>query len=77
MPAARVHCEGCGFAWYGEGSAHGLSVIGHCPRCGGELRFVAVPELAAAQEASAGEPDGARQAPIAPSRVLGVPLGWT
>jgi hypothetical protein len=36
---ARVSCLDCGFRWYGLTAAHGLSIIGCCPRCSGELAF--------------------------------------
>jgi len=36
---ARVSCVDCRFRWYGLTAAHGLSIIGRCPRCGGELAF--------------------------------------
>jgi hypothetical protein len=32
----RVRCRQCDFRWYGEIAAHGLSVLGSCPRCGGD-----------------------------------------
>ncbi len=63
-----VSCMGCGFAWYGRTSAHGLSVIGRCPRCAGELRFHG--EAAAVETTDVAEPD------VAPWRVLGMPTSW-
>jgi hypothetical protein len=36
---ARVVCGDCQFVWYGLTAAHGLSIIGRCPRCGGGLHF--------------------------------------
>ena len=65
--APRVRCKDCEFAWYGQATAHGLSVLGHCPRCGGELIFTepGLPEAPA---------EGEREDLVAePSRVLGLP----
>jgi hypothetical protein len=64
-----VSCTACGFAWYGRTAAHGLSVVGRCTRCSGELRFhggPVAPETAEHQVA----------ADVAPSRVLGNPTSW-
>jgi hypothetical protein len=69
--AARVRCQDCEFAWYGRSSAHGLAVLGHCPRCGGELIFTDPdpkkldPESEPSQE----------ELEMEPSRVLGLPGG--
>jgi hypothetical protein len=61
-----VQCLGCKFEWHSRAMAEGLSLLGSCPKCGGELEF--------AQEAPARE---ARDAPAtdvrAPHLVLGVP----
>ena len=65
-----VHCTGCGFAWYGRTTAHGLSVIGHCSRCGGALQFhdaVQAPERPA---------EHAADAELQPWQVLGSPTSW-
>jgi hypothetical protein len=66
---ARVRCQGCEFLWYGTIAAHGLSVIGSCPRCGGALEFR---ESAAPAGAPVGEAPGALDE-VQPWRVLGVP----
>jgi hypothetical protein len=57
---ARVRCDGCDFAWYGADSAHGLSVIGRCPRCGSTLQFLDPVEPA--QPAASDSPGGKRPA---------------
>ena len=36
----RVRCDGCAFEWFGPTSAHGLRIVGTCPRCGGVLDFL-------------------------------------
>ncbi|HEX4107991.1 MAG TPA: hypothetical protein VHX88_07640 [Solirubrobacteraceae bacterium] len=65
----RVRCGGCGFRWFGVIAAHGLSVLGACPRCGGELEF----------REHAGVPDEdelesrSELAGLQPWEVLGVP----
>jgi len=69
--SARVRCQDCEFAWYGRSSAHGLAVLGHCPRCGGELVFTD-PD----PEAEKLEPEGqagGEELEQEPSRVLGLP----
>ncbi len=63
-----VSCSGCGFAWYGRTAAHGLSVIGHCPRCRGALRFH--DHTAALERGETGAAD------VPPWRVLGTPTSW-
>jgi len=63
-----VSCTGCGFAWYGHTAAHGLSVIGCCPRCRGALQFHEhgpTPQSA---------PDTGDD--LQPWQVLGPPTGW-
>jgi hypothetical protein len=65
--APRVRCQQCEFAWYGRATAHGLAVLGHCPRCGGELIF-SEPGPPAAPPERESEDLGAE-----PSRVLGLP----
>ncbi len=70
-----VTCVGCGFAWYGRTAAHGLSVIGHCSRCGGDLQF---------HDAADASPPPADESPVAdergedlqPWQVLGTPTSW-
>jgi hypothetical protein len=53
-----VRCDGCDFAWYGADSAHGLSVIGRCPRCGASLKFLEPVEPT--RPAGSDEPGGKR-----------------
>jgi hypothetical protein len=68
---ARVWCEGCGFAWFGVISAHGLSVLGSCPRCGGQLHF---------RDAAARAPEATAEAvprTAEPWQVLGNPTSWS
>jgi hypothetical protein len=65
MDAARVRCDGCDFAWYGADSAHGLSVIGRCPRCGAGLRFLESVEPT--QKVASGEPAGREPASREPA----------
>jgi hypothetical protein len=36
----RVRCGGCAFEWFSATSAHGLRIVGTCPRCGGALDFL-------------------------------------
>jgi hypothetical protein len=76
---ARVRCEGCDFAWYGADSAHGLSVLGRCPRCGAALEFLEPAQ--SSQQPSRFKrpaPDPSEPEPSAPepSRILGVPRSW-
>ena len=63
-----VSCSGCGNRWFGRTAAHGLAIIGHCPRCGGNLAFSEPVE----PDAHESEPDSEQ----APSQVLGAPRGW-
>ena len=73
---ARVLCDGCGFLWYGATAAHGLSIIGHCPRCGGNLHFRDEP--AGSADVVAGQVDE-RPEPgqlVEPAQVLGAPQTW-
>jgi hypothetical protein len=65
----RVRCRDCEFAWYGATAAHGLRLVGSCPRCSGELEFLVVDDepVAAASEHLTG---------VSPAAVLGTPLGW-
>ena len=65
----RVRCESCDFAWYGATAAHGLSVVGTCPRCGGSLHFLA--------ESDAGAPEVTEHLEgVDPASVLGNPTTW-
>ena len=75
MDAPLVSCDGCDFAWYGRESAHGLAVIGHCPRCGGGLRFLQQETISETRPPD--RFDHSRNEQLAPSRVLGVPLSWS
>ncbi len=63
-----VSCTECGFAWYGRTAAHGLSVIGRCPRCRGALHF----------HGAAVEPDPSESgdSDVQPWQVLGPPTSW-
>jgi hypothetical protein len=64
-----VSCTACGFAWYGKTAAHGLTVVGRCTRCSGELRFHGGSPLPETGEHRV-------VADVAPSRVLGKPNSW-
>jgi hypothetical protein len=69
----RVRCGGCAFEWFSSTSAHGLHIVGTCPRCGGALDFL-VPV-----EDDAPDVSGHMVAPVvddrrAPASVLGTPL---
>jgi hypothetical protein len=68
---ALVRCDDCGFQWHGTISAHGLRVIGHCPRCQGALRF-------RDERASVGrlEETAAAENELQPWQVLGTPSSW-
>jgi hypothetical protein len=68
-PSPRVRCEGCDFAWFGVTAAHGLRVIGSCPRCGGSLSFLSEEDF------DAPETDE-RLRDVAPADVLGRPTTW-
>ena len=68
----RVRCSGCSFAWYGATAAHGLRIVGSCPRCGGELEFLADP---ARDEADVERADRIAMS-RAPALVLGTPTSW-
>jgi hypothetical protein len=67
---ARVLCEDCGFLWYGATAVHGLSIIGHCPRCGGSLHFRDEPN------GSSDVVAGAVDEMLDPAKVLGTPQSW-
>ena len=64
-----MRCQDCEFAWYGRSSVHGLAVLGHCPRCGGELIFTD-PEATEPEPESQASREELEQEP---SRVLGLP----
>jgi len=71
-PDPRVRCGGCSFAWFGASAAHGLRIVGSCPRCGGELEFLGDEEQDAADVAMADRSASA----VAPASVLGTPMSW-
>ena len=66
-PSPRVRCEDCDFAWYGATAAHGLSVVGSCPRCGGQLNFLDDDAMPAPREPLF------RLRGVSPASVLGPP----
>jgi hypothetical protein len=69
----RVFCQDCRFQWFGATAAHGLSVIGHCPRCGGVLHFR---EHSASE--SVGDDGRSQDDPnLEPWQVLGRPHSWS
>ena len=68
---ALVWCDDCAFEWHGTISAHGLRVIGHCPRCQGALRFRDEPGSIARLEDRPG-----RAGELQPWQVLGTPSSW-
>ena len=70
-PAPRVRCGSCHYAWYGQTTAHGLRLLGECPRCGGVLEFLAPEEPVDARAEMAEELRDA-----SPASVLGLPTGW-
>lgn len=64
-----VTCSSCERSWHSASMAEGLRLLGHCPRCGGDLEFTD-------READASPMD--RLTPedavaIAPHLVLGIP----
>ncbi|HEX2016423.1 MAG TPA: hypothetical protein VGN69_06990 [Solirubrobacteraceae bacterium] len=85
-------CGDCGYTWFGLTAAHGLSIIGRCPRCGGGLHFrdefataPPAPISDRASAGSAGQPSSAGQSGgrereanenLEPSQVLGAPTSW-
>lgn len=70
-PSPRVTCDACAYAWYGETVAHGLRIVGRCPRCDGSLSF-RDPEDAPLREDDVPDlpPDAS------PAAVLGTPTSW-
>jgi hypothetical protein len=70
-PSPRVRCGGCAFEWFGATAAHGLRIVGSCPRCSGGLEFL-VPE----EEAPAAAPVPERLQALHPAAVLGTPTSW-
>jgi hypothetical protein len=67
----RVRCHDCDFAWYGATAAHGLRVMGSCPRCAGDLDFLTQDDSPAAPS-----PVPERLAGVSPAAVLGTPTSW-
>jgi hypothetical protein len=65
-PSPRVRCGACAFEWFGPTAAHGLRVIGSCPRCAGDLHFL-LDDPEPAQDPARLLRD------VAPAAVLGVP----
>src|SRR4051794_9303202 len=65
--APLVVCTQCEFSWYSPAMAHGLSMLGHCPRCDGPLQFTGPRDCADRTPARG----GARP----PHLVLGLPRG--
>jgi hypothetical protein len=63
----RVRCLDCEFAWHSSSMAHGLALLGSCPRCGGELSFA--PDARMDDD----EDDARGPESSAPHRVLGLP----
>ncbi len=70
-PAPAVRCGDCQFRWNSAAMAEGLRLLGHCPKCAGELIFAGESPAAPAPAA----PDAGRftPAPTAPHLVLGIP----
>ena len=66
MTEPLVSCTSCERRWYSATLAEGLRSVGHCPRCGGELRF-------AGQAGPTQSEDPAATSGVAPHLVLGVP----
>ena len=69
-PSPRVICGECHFAWYGPTAAHGLRLMGSCPRCDGELEFLTEEEPTAVPAA------GDELVRVAPASILGLPTSW-
>jgi hypothetical protein len=69
-PAPAVRCCDCSFAWNSAAMADGLRVLGHCPKCGGDLEFSDGPE---AQQRSPEAPERFTSSRTAPHLVLGIP----
>jgi hypothetical protein len=69
-PSPRVRCGGCAFEWFGATAAHGLRIVGSCPKCGGGLDFLVAEEEERATPAS----DALHK--LAPAAVLGRPMSW-
>jgi hypothetical protein len=69
----RVQCDACDAKWFGEIAAHGLSVLGRCPRCDGQLHF-----RADSTPPAEGSGDAApERAELQPWQVMGAPNRWS
>jgi hypothetical protein len=75
-PSPRVRCDGCAFEWFGRITAHGLRVVGTCPRCGGVLDFLCeeIEEEMMPGPDFTGHQVGEQ---ISPAQVLGLPTRWS
>jgi hypothetical protein len=69
----RVQCADCESKWFGAIAAHGLSVLGRCPHCDGQLGF----REDAAPPAGGPDETGAEQAELQPWQVMGAPNSWS
>lgn len=67
----RVRCSECAFEWFGSTSAHGLRIVGSCPRCGGVLDFLVPVDAEAPLSGDRWRPDADDRPP---ATVLGTPL---
>jgi hypothetical protein len=67
----RVRCGGCAFEWFSATSAHGLQIVGTCPRCGGPLDFLVPIEEDEQPDDSSPAPD--EPDTRTPASVLGTP----
>lgn len=74
MPHPRVRCDGCAFEWFSRTSAHGLRIVGTCPRCGGTLDFLVPVEEEDHVPYTATDPTLGPRDDQAPATVLGQPL---
>ena len=66
---ALASCEDCGREWHGATAAHGLSVLGHCPRCNGT-------HLTFRDAAATGTVPETASSALEPWQVLGTPTSW-
>lgn len=65
-PRPRVRCDDCSFEWFGATAAHGLRIVGACPRCRGRLEFLVAGDEPPPPAADARDP----------AAVLGTPTSW-
>ncbi len=65
----RVSCDACEFQWFGETVAHGLGILGRCPRCSGSLTF---------RDGEGGDAAhrDERVSDVSPAAVMGTPTSW-